>query len=101
MKIFQKDAHVINQKSNDQKSLQTKENSWSIWKDNEKISKFNQIEIYLKDQEIITLTQLEKWKINYELIFWTMYRAKKYFKYTDTQNLEMLKFYHLFHIMIK
>ena len=67
--MFQKDAHVINQRSDNLKISLTKENSWHIRKDSEKISKFNQIESYLKDQEMIILMQLEKRKINYERIF--------------------------------
>ena len=101
MKIFQKDVHVINERFDDQKIWLTKENSGRIRKDREKISKFNQIESYLKNQEMIILMQLKKRKINHERIFWTTQKTKKYFEHTNTRNLEMLKNYHLFHIMIK
>ena len=45
--------------------------------------------------------ELEKQKINHERILWTTRREKKYFKHTNIQNLEVLKNYHLFHIMMK
>ena len=69
MKIFQKDVHVISQKSDDQKSKQTKEKSWSIRNDSEKTLKFNYIEIYLKDQGMSMFMQLEKQKKNHERTF--------------------------------
>ena len=50
---------------------------------------------------MIIFMQLEKQQINYERIFETMQRRKKYFKYTNTQNLEVLQNYHLFHITVK
>ena len=38
-------------------------------KNSEKISKFNQIETYLKHRETIIFMKLEKQKINHEQIF--------------------------------
>ena len=50
---------------------------------------------------MITFMKLEKQKINHERTFSTTQRKKKYFKHTNIQNLEVLKKYYLFYIMIK
>ena len=50
---------------------------------------------------MIIFLKLKKQNINHERVFLTMQRKKKYFKHTNIENLEVLKNYYLYHIMMK